>query len=103
MNTTLNTQPASSEQLVQPDSQSYPLHLAVQEALKVYFANMGKDALPTNLYAIILAQIEVPLLQTTLEHTSGNRSLASKMLGISRNTLRKKIQHYNLDCNDDNR
>jgi Fis family transcriptional regulator, factor for inversion stimulation protein len=49
-----------------------------------------------NLYKLVLTEVEKPLLEIVLEYTNDNQSLAAKLLGISRNTLRKLINLYKL-------
>jgi two-component system nitrogen regulation response regulator GlnG len=49
------------------------------------------DPDPSELYRRILARVERPLLETVLAHTGGNQIKAAALLGINRNTLRKKI------------
>jgi len=56
---------------------------------------MGKT-IPENLYQMLLAEIEPPLIEEILKHTSGNQSRAAGMLGITRNTLRSKMQRYSI-------
>ena len=56
---------------------------------------MGKTV-PENLYQMLLAEIEPPLIEEILKHTGGNQSRAASMLGITRNTLRSKIQRYSI-------
>ena len=51
---------------------------------------------PTNLYQIILAEIEKPLLENIMTHTKGNVSRAAHILGLSRTTLRKKLQELSI-------
>ncbi|MBM93832.1 MAG: Fis family transcriptional regulator [Legionellales bacterium] len=51
---------------------------------------------PENLYQVVIEAVERPLLKTILNHTEGNQSLAARMLGISRSTLRKKIEHLHI-------
>ena len=52
-----------------------------------------------DLYQLVLAEVEAPLLETILGHTKGNQSKAAQMLGINRGTLRKKLKQYNInDC-----
>ncbi|QBR84139.1 Fis family transcriptional regulator [Legionella israelensis] len=46
------------------------------------------------LYDMILAEVEPPLLQAVMEKRRGNQLQAAKMLGISRGTIRKKLQRY---------
>jgi len=56
---------------------------------------MGNTA-PENLYQMLLAEIEPPLIEEILKRTGGNRSRAADMLGITRNTLRTKMQRYSI-------
>lgn len=54
--------------------------------------NKGKNV--NNLYDLFLAEVEPPLLQAVMEKRRGNQLQAAKMLGISRGTIRKKLQRY---------
>lgn len=54
--------------------------------------NKGKAI--NDLYDMILSEIEPPLLQAVMERRRGNQLQAAKMLGISRGTIRKKLQRY---------
>ena len=49
-----------------------------------------------NLYATVLREIEEPLINMTLRATRGNQIKAAKVLGLNRNTLRKKIKDLDL-------
>ena len=44
--------------------------------------------------------IEKPLVEIVLKETNGNQTKAANILGINRNTLRKKIAEYQIKCND---
>jgi Fis family transcriptional regulator len=68
----------------------------VREALEHYFTDLDGHA-PGNLYDLLLGEVEKPLLQAVLNHTGGNQTRASEILGINRGTLRKKLQQYGLD------
>lgn len=73
-----------------------PLRECVRDALNSYFKQLdGHTA--SDLYQMVLAEVEKPLLETVMQHTEGNQSRASTILGISRSTLRKKLAIYNLD------
>jgi len=63
----------------------------VEKQLNEYFAVYGDDLPPIGLYDRILPEVEKPLIQRTLKATSGNQIKAAEVLGINRNTLRKKI------------
>jgi two-component system nitrogen regulation response regulator GlnG len=65
---------------------------SVEQHLRTYFDAHG-DGLPTSgLYERILHEIERPLIALTLAATQGNQVKAADVLGINRNTLRKKIR-----------
>ncbi len=59
--------------------------------LRRYFDLHGAMLPPAGLYARILREIEVPLIELALEATGGNQAKCADLLGINRNTLRKKI------------
>ena len=50
-----------------------------------------------NLYDLVIGLIEKPLLRAVLKETGGNQVKASALLGINRNTLRKKLKEHNID------
>ncbi len=69
---------------------------SVRESLQNYFTKLeGQD--PANLYSMVLAEMEVPLLKVVMRYTNNNQSKAAKILGISRGTLRKKLAIYQID------
>lgn len=61
-----------------------------------YFEQLGNDDLVTNLYEVVIGQVEAPLLKAVLRHHGDNQTRASTMLGLSRGTLRKKMKQYGL-------
>ena len=67
----------------------------VETTIQRYFEDMGTTE-PENLHRTLLAQIEPPLIEQTLKFTQGNQSRAARILGITRNTLRSKLRHYNI-------
>jgi two-component system nitrogen regulation response regulator GlnG len=65
---------------------------AFGEGLKRYFdAHKSNKSAPSDLYARTIQEVETHLLQQTMEFTSGNQVRAARILGISRNTLRKRL------------
>lgn len=72
-----------------------PLHDSVRQALENYLAQL-KGQLPTNLYELILAEVEAPLMEAVMEYTKNNQSRAAIVLGLSRGTLRKKLKLYGM-------
>jgi len=73
-----------------------PLNTSVKAAMKSFFAQCG-DTQPSNVYEMVLAEIERPLLEEVMGYTRGNQSKAAIILGISRGTLRKKLKIYDLE------
>lgn len=69
---------------------------SVQQSLQNYFAQLDGEK-PANIYNMVLAEMEVPLLKVVMRYTNGNQSKAAKVLGISRGTLRKKLAIYRID------
>ena len=74
-----------------------PLRQHVQNTISRYLKDMGNTA-PENLYQMLLAEIEPPLIEEILKRTGGNQSRAADMLGITRNTLRTKMQRYSINA-----
>ena len=73
---------------------------AVEMHLARYFATFGRDLPPDGLFDRILAEVERPLLRLTLAAAKGNQIKAAKLLGINRNTLRKKLIERGIDPGD---
>ena len=85
-----DTSPATAE----PEGNG--LGHSVEQHLKTYFSAHG-DGLPSSgLYERILREIEHPLISLTLQATRGNQIRAAEVLGLNRNTLRKKIRDLNI-------
>lgn len=67
----------------------------VARSLEKYFKDLGGET-PHGLYDMVMQMVERPLLETVMREAAQNQSLASEMLGINRNTLRKKLQQHGL-------
>ena len=63
-------------------------------SLVTRFLAENKNKSINDLYDMILSEVEPPLLQAVMERRRGNQLQAAKMLGISRGTIRKKLQRY---------
>ena len=76
---------------------SRPNELAdcVKRSLERYFKDMDGEK-PTSIYEMVLKNIEKPMIETVLGKAAGNQSLAAQMLGVTRNTLRKKMQQLRI-------
>jgi two-component system nitrogen regulation response regulator GlnG len=69
---------------------------AIERHLTAYFASFGADLPPPGLYHRVLREMEQPLLSVTLAATRGNQIRAADLLGVNRNTLRKKIRDLDI-------
>ncbi len=71
------------------------LRECVEQSLTTYFIELEGQS-TTDLYALVLQQVEKPLLLCTLRHTQHNQTKAAELLGLNRGTLRKKLKEYDL-------
>lgn len=72
-----------------------PVQTSIKQALTQYFVNLdGAD--PSNIYSLVIAQVERPLLTIVMQQANNNQSKAAQWLGLSRNTLRKLLAKHNL-------
>ena len=69
-----------------------PLAVAVERHIRHFLAAWRDGTGPSDIYEQVLAEIERPLIRMTLAATRGNQIKAAAMLGLNRNTLRKKIR-----------
>ena len=73
----------------------YDISASVQGALETYFRDLDGEK-PAAIYEMVLRSVERPMLEVVLRQAGGNQTLAAEMLGINRNTLRKKLVDYKL-------
>lgn len=77
-------------------AQPEPLRIFVERAVEAYFDCLNGEAQPVDLHAMVMGEVEAPLLQIVMRHAEGNQSRAAEILGINRGTLRKKLKQYQL-------
>jgi len=65
--------------------------------LSTYFKSHGSGLPPNGLYERVLREVETPLIELSLSATRGNQIKAAELLGLNRNTLRKKIRDLDID------
>ncbi|MFN0263663.1 nitrogen regulation protein NR(I) [Tepidamorphus sp. 3E244] len=88
------------QELLSPDqAKSVPvpnaeetLSSSVERHMAEYFSGFGENLPPPGLYHRVLHEIEIPLISAALAATNGNQIRAAELLGLNRNTLRKKIR-----------
>ena len=72
-------------------------HIAdsIRQAMTQYFHDLDGEA-PAAVYDMVLARVEKPLLEIVLDYAGGNQTRAAEVLGLNRNTMRKKMKLYQL-------
>jgi len=68
---------------------------SVTHCVRQYLDELDGES-TSGFYALVLSQVEAPLLAAIMEHTGNNQSRAAELLGLNRGTLRKKLHHYGL-------
>ncbi|MDX8385377.1 MAG: helix-turn-helix domain-containing protein [Gallionella sp.] len=69
----------------------------VRKSLKEYFKDLDGEEPCCGMYSMVMGSVEKPLIELVLEHAEGNQTRAAEMLGINRNTLRKKMQQHGIE------
>ena len=64
-------------------------------ALEQYFLDLDGEK-PSAIYDMVIKSVEKPMLEVVVARGSSNQTMAADMLGINRNTLRKKLTEYQL-------
>ncbi len=73
----------------------HDLGKSVTDSLERYFRDLDGER-PAAIYDMVLKSVEKPMLEVVLAKAGGNQTLAAEMLGINRNTLRKKLTEHQL-------
>lgn len=68
---------------------------AVSKALEKYFTELSGES-ATGIYDMVLTCIERPMLEVVMRQAANNQTVAAQILGINRNTLRKKLSDHGL-------
>jgi Fis family transcriptional regulator len=74
---------------------SNDISACIAGALETYFNDLDGE-IPGSIYEMVLKSVERPMFEVILHKAGGNQTLAAAMLGINRNTLRKKLVDYKL-------
>ena len=72
-----------------------PIATCVGKALEIYFQTLDGEK-PVAVYEMVIRSVERPMLEVVLRQAGGNQTLAAEILGINRNTLRKKLLDHKL-------
>ena len=74
---------------------SNDISACIYGALETYFRDLDGET-PGPIYDMVIKSVERPMFELILQQAGGNQTLAASMLGINRNTLRKKLIDYKL-------
>lgn len=72
------------------------LSACVKSSLERYFHDLNGEK-TTDVYDMVMNEVERPLLEIVMRHVKSNQCRAAELLGINRNTLRKKLKQYKLN------
>lgn len=67
----------------------------VRNAVEGYFNDLEGEK-PHPIYDLVISSVEKPLIAMVIEQAGGNQTRAAEVLGINRNTLRKKMKQYQI-------
>jgi len=76
-------------------TKSDPLSVCIKHSMEQYFKDLNGEV-PANLHNFFINEVEKPFLEVVMNQVNGNQTKAADILGINRNTLRKKLKTYNL-------
>ncbi|MBV1959382.1 MAG: DNA-binding transcriptional regulator Fis [Pseudomonadales bacterium] len=79
----------------EPVNATHSLRESVEIAMKNYFSHLEGQAV-TDVYQLVMSEVEAPLMEAVMKHTRGNQTKASEVLGLNRGTLRKKLKTYGM-------
>ena len=72
------------------------LSLTVRKVMRQYFKDLDGEKC-TGIYEMVVCAVERPMLEVVMFQAQGNQTRAAELLGLNRNTLRKKLQQHGLD------
>ena len=78
------------------DARDNELSSTVRKVMRQYFKDLDGEK-PTGIYDMVVAAVEKPMLEVVMFQAQGNQTRAAQLLGLNRNTLRKKLQQHGID------
>jgi Fis family transcriptional regulator len=78
------------------DARDNELTSTVRKVMRQYFKDLDGEKC-TGVYEMVLHAVERPMLEVVMLQAQGNQTRAAELLGLNRNTLRKKLQQHGLD------
>ena len=93
--TQIQTHPGQAQASPAHTEEHITLRTEVDKAMRRYFHQLENEPV-TDLYQMVISEVESPLLEAVMRYTGNNQSKASIMLGLNRGTLRTKLKQYGL-------
>jgi len=78
------------------DARDNELTSTVRKVMRQYFKDLDGEKC-TGIYEMVVHAVEKPMLEVVMLQAQGNQTRAAELLGLNRNTLRKKLQQHGLD------
>jgi Fis family transcriptional regulator len=79
-----------------PERDNNELSSTVRKVMRQYFKDLDGEKC-SGIYEMVVNAVEKPMLEIVMLQAQGNQTRAAQLLGLNRNTLRKKLQHHGLD------
>ncbi len=95
LDTNFDQQDIPSVTALNKTTQEQSLRDCVETTMENYFRHLDGQNV-TDVYDMVLQEIEAPLLEIVMKNTRQNQTKAAEMLGLNRGTLRKKLKRYSL-------
>lgn len=95
LDTPFDQQDVPSVTALHKNTQEQSLRDCVETTMENYFRHLDGQNV-TDVYDMVLQEIEAPLLEIVMKNTRQNQTKAAEMLGLNRGTLRKKLKRYSL-------
>lgn len=83
------------EETYVPAPQEQSLRDCVEKAVTNYFNHLNGQEV-TDVYDMVLAEVEAPMLEVVMKYTRHNQTKAAQVMGLNRGTLRKKLKRYGM-------
>ncbi len=78
------------------DVRENELSSTVRKVMRQYFKDLDGEK-TSGIYDMVVNAVEKPMLEVVMLQAQGNQTRAAELLGLNRNTLRKKLQHHGID------
>ena len=95
LDSTLNKQDVPAVSTIHDQVQEQSLRSSVESTMENYFRHLDGQSV-TDVYDMVLQEVEAPLLAIVMKNTRQNQTKAAELLGLNRGTLRKKLKRYSL-------